>query len=510
MGSANFAVSFLSLPIYTDDDSHACMLSSVCRDVWNIDSGATDHMTSNREILSNLTPLPTPYLVTLPNGCKEKNLSMRKLLELGKMDQGLYKLLHDHQLNITSNFVVSVFRNNVQDTSISDHSSKTTHNKAALHTVPVIFCLPRPTYVPISPAVGDPLVYTDHPHASPVNTPSTYTHSPNNPPSVDTSPHSVPSAFPPNTSLPAPRKSSRNHNLSSHLRDFVVQLPPSILSSTTLSLSAAHTAEAEPHFYSQTTTILVWQEAMRKEFEALKANNTWSIVELPKGKKPIGCKWVYKIKYKADKSVERYKARLVVRGDTQVEGIDFHETFSPVVKICTIRCLVAFAIKKGWSLYQLDVNNAFLHEDLDEEVYINLPQGLTVVSSSQFASLLVCKLQKSLYDLRQASRQWYAKLSQTLCTRSDSFTVFLVVYVDDIILTGVDPHEITVLKMFLDDQFKIKDLGLLNYFLGTELLYVDSGVLLHQKKFFFEPVAEYGCSDALLSLLHLSYVSTQI
>ncbi|XP_019260703.1 PREDICTED: uncharacterized protein LOC109238670 [Nicotiana attenuata] len=146
---------------------------------------------------------------------------------------------------------------------------------------------------------------------------------------------------------------------------------------------------------------------------------------------------------------------------------------------------------------------------------MKLPQGLTVASSSasssKFTSPLVCKLQKSLYGLKQASRQWYAKLSQALYARgythslndyslfikrSDSSTVFLAIYVDDIILTGDDPKEINALKIFLDDQFKIKDLGLLNYFLGIELLYVDFGVLLHQRKFVSELVAEYGCSDA--------------
>jgi len=152
-------------------------------------------------------------------------------------------------------------------------------------------------------------------------------------------------------------------------------------------------------------------------------------------------------------------------------------------------------------MYQLDVNNAFLHGDLNEEVYMALPQGLAVDSSN-----MVCKLKKSLYGLKQASRQWYDKLASSLYSKGYTHSnsdyslfyrkngcslVFVAVYVDDIILTGTDIDEITSLKVFLHDQFRIKDLGRLHYFLGLEILYRQDGILISQRKFTLDLLKEF-------------------
>lgn len=119
---------------------------------------------------------------------------------------------------------------------------------------------------------------------------------------------------------------------------------------------------------------------MKEEIRALEDNGTWTIEDLPMGKKAIGCKWIYKIKYNADGSIERHKARLVIHGNRQVEGVDYNETFAPTEKIVTVRIILAVAAAKNFELHQMDVHNVFLHGDLEEEVYMKLPPGFETPS----------------------------------------------------------------------------------------------------------------------------------
>ena len=148
---------------------------------------------------------------------------------------------------------------------------------------------------------------------------------------------------------------------------------------------------------------------MQLEYEALMKNHTWDLVPLPPNKKAIGCKWVFRVKENAYGSINKFKARLVAKGFNQVQGFDFSETFSPVVKFVTIRLILTLAITNQWTLVQLDVNNAFLNGLLNETVYMSQPPGF-----HQSNSPMVCKLNKALYGLKQAPRQWFERLQSTL------------------------------------------------------------------------------------------------
>ena len=276
----------------------------------------------------------------------------------------------------------------------------------------------------------------------------------------------------------------------------------------------------EPHTYQQAIQDANWRQAINAELLALENNKTWVLTTLPVGKKPIGCKWVFKVKYKPDGTIERYKARLVAKGYTQTNGIDYLETFSPVVKMTTVRMLLSLAAAKGWFLHQLDVNTAFLHGDLEEDVYMVLPPGLDCSNSK-----LVCKLQKSLYGLKQASRQWNAKLTSVLLasgysqSKADyslftkamgaSFTAILV-YVDDLVLAGNNLQEIESMKSLLDDKFKIKNLGELKYFLGMEVARFKLGILLYQCKYtldLLEDTGLLGCKPASTPMDYTAKIS---
>lgn len=166
----------------------------------------------------------------------------------------------------------------------------------------------------------------------------------------------------------------------------------------------------EPWDYNEAKELDVWIEACKDEIFSIEKNDTWDLVELPAGVKPIGLKWVFKIKRNADGSISKYKARLVEKGYVQRHGIDYDEVFATVARIETIRVIIALAASKGWEVHHLDVKTAFLNGELREEVYVVQPEGFVVKGQEH----KVYKLKRALYGLRQAPRAWNIKLNQIL------------------------------------------------------------------------------------------------
>jgi hypothetical protein len=222
-----------------------------------------------------------------------------------------------------------------------------------------------------------------------------------------------------------------------------------------------------------------WEMAMQEEYDFLVVNNTWSLVPLPKGRKPISCKWVFKIKHGVHSEVECYKIRLVARGFTQTFGVDYNETFAPVTKFVSICCILALAAIENMEIHQMDIKTTFLNGDLKKKIYMEQPEGFT-----QEGEQLVCKLHKSLYGLKQSPRAWNQKLDVFLKSikfvRSDAdfsgyvaqvgdVKFFIVVYVDDFILVCDNKDKLLQMKEELSQKFEMKDLGDLHFFFGMEV-----------------------------------------
>jgi hypothetical protein len=220
--------------------------------------------------------------------------------------------------------------------------------------------------------------------------------------------------------------------------------------------------------------------AMQEEYDSLVTNNIWTLIPLPASRKPISYKWVFKIKQGANGEVEHYKVRLVARGFTQTYGVDYNETFAPVAKFTSIRYILALAALEDMEIHQMDVKTAFLNGELEEEIYMEQPQGFVHHGGEH----LVCKLHKSLYGLKQSPKAWNQKLDVFLksiefmkseadpsvyVTQVGDVKFFIVVYVDDLILVCNDQNKLLQIKEELSQKFEMKDLGELHFFLRMEV-----------------------------------------
>ena len=223
-----------------------------------------------------------------------------------------------------------------------------------------------------------------------------------------------------------------------------------------------------------------WYNAMKEELKSMTDNNVWVMTELPEGSKRVGCKWVFKTKRDSMGNVERYKARLVAKGYTQKDGVDYKETFSPVSKKDSLRIIMVLVAYYDLELHQMDVKTAFLNGNLEEKVYMDQPQGFETTEKES----LVCKLKKSIYGLKQASRKWYLKFNNTILSYgfventvnkciymkvSGSRFVIMVLYVDDILLAANDKGMLRDVKEFLSKNFEMKDMGETSYVIGIEI-----------------------------------------
>jgi hypothetical protein len=233
---------------------------------------------------------------------------------------------------------------------------------------------------------------------------------------------------------------------------------------------------------------------MEEELLIIQKNNTWTLVDRPEGRKVIRVKWIYRTKLNADNSINKHKARLVVKGYAQIFGVDYSDTFTLVARLDTIRLLLAISAQKGWKVFQLDVKSAFLNEVLQEEIYVEQPDGFVI----QGAKDKVYLLQKALYGLKQAPRAWYSRIDEHLLNLGfvkslseatlyvklkDNDVLIVSLYVDDILVTGSNELLVEEFKQEMMNVFEMTDLGLMTYFLGMEVKQSQNEVFICQKKY---------------------------
>ena len=248
-----------------------------------------------------------------------------------------------------------------------------------------------------------------------------------------------------------------------------------------------------------------WKRAMQGEMEALNSQNAWTLVPRPAGRKVIKTKWVFRLKYRANGEIDKYKARFCAKGFSQKKGIDYQEVFSPVIRFDTVRFLFAVIAERKYKIKQIDVVGAFLYGELDETIFIEEPEGFETSKNGE----TVCKLNKSLYGLKQSPRQWNKKFHQFLvstgltATESDaclytneSHDVFFALYVDDGLVAAATEEKLTAIISEMKRHFQVT-VGEAEFFVGLQIeRQPDGGVFIHQEAYTTKIVERFGMSTS--------------
>nr|GEV47759.1 zinc finger, CCHC-type [Tanacetum cinerariifolium] len=249
------------------------------------------------------------------------------------------------------------------------------------------------------------------------------------------------------------------------------------------------------------------KEAIDDEIGSIMENNTWVLSDLPYGCKPLGCKWIFKRKMKVDGTVDKFKARLVIRGFRQKEGIDYFNTYAPFARITTIRLLLALAAIHNLVIHQMDVKITFLNGDLDEEVYMKQPEGFIIPGNEH----KVYKLVKSLYGLKQAPKQCHQNFDEVVLSsgfplnQSDKFVyskfddsgkgVIICLYVDDMLIFGTDQNQVDKTKKFSSSRFSMKNMGEADIILGIKIKRENKGIVITQYYYIEKILKKFNCED---------------
>ncbi|KAL0362396.1 UNVERIFIED_CONTAM: Retrovirus-related Pol polyprotein from transposon RE2 [Sesamum calycinum] len=384
-------VNFAQLDDFAGMNCTLTRLGDIDLSYWIVDTGATNHICASPHILSNLVNPSIPTTVHLPDDTNT---------------------LFDSR-------------------DVMFHETTYPFQSTPPETDPVSLSLPTIDTEPIIDPPTSSLAPTD---------------SLNGFPTVPVSPNISPSDI--SIPLPSLTRPQRNTSKPAWMNDYVCSCAASSSSCIPDSFSLAHicfvtqcSSTQELKTYLQASKDASWVATMQEELQALDKNGTWELSSLPPAKRAIGSWWVFKLKLPPDGSIARYKARLVAKGYNQIEGVDYFDSFSSVAKSVTVRILMGIAAAKSWPLFQLDINNAFLHGHLDEEVYMDPPEGYTIAQPGQ------------------------------------------MFYVDDILLTGTSEGSLNEVKQYLDKLFTIKDLGSAKYFLGLELARSTHGLHVTQHKY---------------------------